>query len=195
MVAHLKSELSTLAQSLFQDDFFGLFHGSISAKTGNNRFIINKKEAVFYDIKDEDLIEVSHNKDYRWKEASIDTGIHSEIFAKISDAKYISFTMPPYTTAYSFNNALISPLDYFGNQEFNDIIVYDPKTFDDWYDRVSSEIPQHFIHNETNIIVVKGYGVYAYSRDLSSMTRRLAILEKSCRLLMLSHVTKDDILE
>lgn len=195
MVAHLKSELSSISQSLFQDDFFGLFHGSISAKTDNNRFIINKKEAVFYDMKEDDLLEVGHNKDYRWKEASIDTSIHSQIFSKISDAKFISFTMPPYTTAYSFSHSMINAMDYFGDQEFNTISIYDPKTFDDWYDRASSEIPQHFIHHETNIIVIKGYGVYAYSRDLATMTRRLAILEKSCRLLMLAQVGKSQLLE
>ena len=195
MVAHLKSELSTISRSLFQDDFFGLFHGSISAKTDNNRFIINKKEAVFYDMKDDDLLEVGHNKDYRWKESSIDTSIHSQIFSKISDAKFISFTMPPYATAYSFSHSLITPMDYFGNQEFDSIMIYDPKSFDDWYDRASSEIPQHFIHHETNIIVIKGYGVYAYSRDLATMTRRLAVLEKSCRLLMLAEVGKSQIIE
>jgi L-fuculose-phosphate aldolase len=34
-------------------------------------------------------------------------------------------------------------------------------------------------------MVIRGYGVYAYSRDLHEMAKKLAILEKSCRLLML----------
>ncbi len=186
MIDYLKESLSELSQSMFQNDFFGLFHGSISAKTEVNRFIINTKEAIFHQMEDNDFIEVGHNKDYRWKEASIDTAIHAQIYAHISDAKFISFSMPPYTTAYSFNHSVISPQDYFGKLEFSDISIYNPKSFEDWYDRANSEIPQYYLKNKTNIIIIKGYGVYAYSRDLHAMTRRLAILEKSCRLLMLS---------
>jgi len=195
MVNFLKSELMSISNSMFQKDFFGIYHGSISAKTDNNRFLINKKETIFNSIKEDDLIEVGHNKDYRWKIASMDSAIHSQIYSLISDAKFISFSMPPYATSYSFNHSVISPMDYFGNKEFKSISIYDPKCFEDWYDRASSEIPQHFIQNETNIIVIKGYGVYAYSRDLHKMAKSLAILEKSCRLLMLGHVTKDQILE
>jgi L-fuculose-phosphate aldolase len=195
MVEHLKTELSVLSQSMFQNDFFGLFHGSISAKTDNNRFIINKKEAIFHQMREKDLLELGHSKDYRWKESSIDTAIHSQIYAHVSDAKFISFSMPPYTTAYTFNHSLIVPKDYFGNQEFKSINIYDPKNLDDWYDRANSEIPQYFIHNDANIIIIKGYGVFTYSRDIHSMTRRLAILENSCRLLMLGAVTKNQNLE
>ena len=195
MINYLKSELSTLSRSMFQKDFFGLYHGSISAKTDSNRFVINKKETVFHNMDNESLIELGHNRDYRWKGASVDAAIHAQIYSLISDAKFISFSMPPYATAYSFNHLVISPQDYFGHQDLKSVAIYDPKSFEDWYDRASSEIPQYFIKNNTNIIVIKGYGVYAYSRDLHSMIKSLAILEKSCRLLMLGHVTKDQILE
>lgn len=191
MVDFLKSELASISHSLFQKDFFGLYHGSISAKTDNNRFIINKKEAIFHDIHEDDIIELGHNRDYRWREASMDAAIHSKIYSLISDAKFISFSMPPFTTSYSFDHLLISPKDYFGYKEFKGISIYDPKSFEDWYDRASSEIPQHFIQKETNIIVIKGYGVFAYSRDLHAMVRSLAILERSCRLLMIGPKTNE----
>jgi len=195
MLDYLKSELSTLSRSMFFKDFFGLYHGSISAKTDSNRFIINKKDTIFHNMNEENLLELGHNRDYRWKEASIDAAIHAQIYSQISDAKFISFSMPPYATAYSFNHLVIAPQDYFGHLGLKSITIYDPKCFEDWYDRASSEIPQYFIKNDINIMVIKGYGVYAYSRDLNSMTKALAILEKSCRLLMLGHVTKDQILE
>jgi len=195
MVDYFKSELSSLSSSMFQNDFFGLYHGSISAKTDSNRFIINKKEAIFHNLSSTDLLEVGHNKDYRWKDASIDTSIHAAIYSQISDAKFISFTMPPYATAYSFNHSVIAPQDFFGQKECKAISIYNPKSFDDWYDRASSEIPQFFIKQETNIMVIKGYGVYTFSRDLQTMTRKLAVLEKSCRLLMLGEVTKDQEME
>ena len=56
--SNLKKQLSTLSLSMFRKDFFGIYHGSISAKTESNRFIINTKEAVFDDIDENSLIEL-----------------------------------------------------------------------------------------------------------------------------------------
>ncbi|HIC12629.1 MAG TPA: hypothetical protein EYO75_04540, partial [Sulfurimonas sp.] len=72
----LKNKLSTLALSMFRKDFFGIYHGSISAKTESNRFIINTKEAIFDALDETSLIELYFKKDYRWKQASIDAKIH-----------------------------------------------------------------------------------------------------------------------
>jgi len=47
---NLKNKLSALALSMFRKDFFGIYHGSISAKTESNRFVINTKEAIFDSI-------------------------------------------------------------------------------------------------------------------------------------------------
>jgi len=188
-VTFLKKELSSFALSLFRQDFFGIYHGSISAKSDKNMFIINIANAVFDNLSEDSLIELHYQKDYRWKSASIDASIHYEIYKNISDAKFITFTMPPFTTAYSLNHTDITPLDYFGHQELNNITIYDPKNFDDWYDRAATEITKKFLNDKTNIIIIKGYGVYAYHRDLNIMAKRVAILEKSCRLLMLQEST------
>ena len=182
----LKNQLSSLALSMFRKDFFGIYHGSISAKTDTSRFLINTKEAVFDDINENSLIELYFKKDYRWKQASIDADIHYSIYSNISEAKYICFTMPQFTTSYSLNHNIITPMDYFGYSEIGSIEIYNPKQFDDWYDRAQSEITHYFQSKRTNIIVIRGYGVYAYSRDLHDMAKKLAILEKSCRLLMLN---------
>ena len=40
-------------------------------------------------------------------------------------------------------------------------------------------------------MVIRGYGVYSYNRDIHEMAKKLAILEKSCRLLMLDGDNKD----
>lgn len=186
---YVKSQLTSLALSMFRKDFFGIYHGSLSAKLESNLFVINTGEAVFDSIGEDNLIELYFNRDYRWKEASMDAGIHLGIYKHISEAKFITFTMPPFTTAYSLNHNVIIPKDYFGYRDLGKITIYDPKQFDDWYERAASEIPQHFQSNSTNIIVIRGYGVYAYSRNLHDMTKRLAILEKSCRLLMLDEST------
>jgi L-fuculose-phosphate aldolase len=189
--SNLYSQLSTLSLSMFRKDFFGIYHGSISAKTESNRFLINTKEAVFDAIDDSSLIELSFKRDYRWNQASIDSKIHFNIYSQISDAKFICFSMPPFTTAYSLYHNIITPKDYFGHKEIGQIDIVDPKQFDDWYDRAASEIAYYFQTKKTNIMVIRGYGVYSFNRDLHEMAKQLAILEKSCRILMLDN-TKND---
>lgn len=183
--ARLNKQLSTFALSMFRKDFYGIYHGALSAKTETNRFVINTNEAIFDAIDDEHLLELYFDKDYRWNDASVDAGIHKGIYQKITDAKFITFSMPPFTTAYSIEHNIIDPKDYFGHQELGQITIYDPKNFDDWYDRAATEIPKYFLNNEANVMVIRGYGVYAYNRNLHEMAKQLAVLEKSCRLLML----------
>ena len=180
----IKEQLKSLSLSFFRKDFFGIYHGSISAKTENSRFIINTKEAVFDSIDENSLIELYFQKDYRWNQASIDANIHKKIYETMSDAKFITFSMPPFTSAYALRYNIITPKDYFGYKELKNIAVYDPKNFDNWYERASSEISNYFATNKTNIMVIKGYGVYAFNRDISQMAKELAILEKSCRILL-----------
>ena len=188
---HLKNKLSNLALSMFRKDFFGIYHGSISAKTESNRFIINTKEAIFDDIDDSSLIELYFKKDYRWNQASIDSNIHYSIYSQISDAKFICFSMPPFTTAYSLEHNIITPKDYFGYKELGSIDIIDPRCFDDWYERANSEIAYYFQSNKTDIMVIKGYGVYTFNRDIHEMAKKIAILEKSCRLLLLDNSKND----
>ncbi len=183
---NLQEKLKKLSLSMFRKDFFGIYHGSLSAKTESSRFIINTKEAIFDSLDEKSLIELYFKKDYRWNLASIDAGIHYSIYSQISDAKFICFSMPPFTTAYSLEHNLISPKDYFGYKEIGDIKIIDPKEFDNWYERAKTEIAHYMIQNKTDLVVIRGYGVYAYNRDISEMAKKLAILEKSCRLLTLN---------
>lgn len=187
----LKEQLSSLALSMFRKDFFGIYHGSISAKTENNRFVINTKEAVFDALNVHSLIELYYKKDYRWNQASMDAKIHHSIYSQITEAKFICFTMPPFTTAYSLDHNMIAPKDYFGYKEIGSIDIFDPREFEDWYDRAQSEITYYFQTKKTNIMVIKGYGVYAFNRDLHEMAKKLAVLEKSCRLLMLDDSSRE----
>jgi len=184
---NLKEKLSILALSMFRKDFFGIYHGSLSAKTESNRFVINTKEAIFDALDEKNIIELYFKKDYRWKQASIDANIHFSIYSQISEAKFVCFSMPQFTTAYSLQHDVIVPKDYFGHQEIGSIEIVDPKQFEDWYDRADSEIAYYFQTQKTNIMVIRGYGVYAYNRDIHEMAKKLAILEKSCRLLMLDN--------
>ena len=153
-----------------------------------NTFIINKQDAVFDNIVDGDLIELNMEKDFRWEDASIDCDIHFEIYQKIEEAKYICYVMPEFMTSISINCDTIIPKDYFGSTLVGEIKVYDPKNFTDWYERAKDEICEYFVKNSTNFIVIRGYGMYAYGRELSDIAKKIALIENSCKIL---YRTKD----
>ncbi len=184
MQKYLLNDLKNISLSMFRKDFIGIFHGALSAKVENNRFIINKKDAIFDDISEKDFIELYSKKDYRWNEASIDAQIHLNIYKNISEAKYICYAMPPFTTSYSLVHNEIIPKDYFGSITFGNIEVYDTKQFEDWYERAEIEIYRYLKkETSTGIIVLKGYGIYAYDRNIHKLAKKIALLENSCKLL------------
>lgn len=163
-IKHSTAQIKKVSLSMFRKNFFGVFHGSISSRIEGNQFLINKQNAIFDDICDDDLVLLSSKKDYRWNEASLDADIHLNIYKNINEAKYVCYAMPHYTTAYSLAHSTIAPMDYFGYMKFGEINVYNPKQFDDWYERAQTEIYRYMIEQKTNIMVIKGYGVYAFAR-------------------------------
>lgn len=187
MDKYLIDDIKKISLSLFHKNFFSVYHGSISARISSNGFIINTKDAILNEVKEESLVKLDCQKrDYRWSMASSDVHIHEHIYESIPNAKYISYTMPPYTTAYSLKHGKVSPKDYYGKKVLGDVIIYDPKNFEDWLERAPYEIPKFFKNNDTHILLIKGFGVISYDRDISEMAKKISILENSCRLLALS---------
>ncbi len=180
-----KDKLKKVSLSMFRKNFFGVFHGSISTRIEGSQFLINRQNAIFDDLGDDDLILLSSKQDYRWNEASIDAYIHSNIYKNINEAKYICYAMPHYATAYSLKYSSLHPKDYFGYMKFNKILVYDPKQFEDWYERAQTEIYRYMIEKQTNLVLIKGYGVYAFGRTAEQLAKDVAILENSCKLIEL----------
>ena len=186
------SEISNIALSMFRKNFFGVFHGSISARTQHDSFLINKRTTIFDNLKEEDLIMLNSKRDYRWNDASIDADIHLNIYKNINEAKYICYAMPPYLTAYTLGHSFIRPRDYFGYIKHHEIPIYDPKQFDDWYERADTEIYRYMLENKTNIMVIKGYGVYVHSRTSYQLAKDVAILENTCKLLSVARLYESE---
>ncbi len=186
------SEISNIALSMFRKNFFGVFHGSISARIQHDSFLINKRTTIFDNLKEEDLIMLNSKRDYRWNDASIDADIHLNIYKNINEAKYICYAMPPYLTAYTLGHSFIRPRDYFGYIKHHEIPIYDPKQFDDWYERADTEIYRYMLENKTNIMVIKGYGVYVHSRTPYQLAKDVAILENTCKLLSVAHLYESE---
>ncbi len=186
----LIENIKHISNSMFQKNYFGVFHGSISARTSIHSFIINKKEIILDEIEERSFIELncSKDRDYRWNEASADVNIHEKIYRALPNAKYISYTMPPYATAYSLYHTQLIPKDYYGHQILKNITIYDPKNFNDWHKRASNEITSFFENSNEHLLLIKGFGLISYDRDLTEMVKKVAILENSCKLLTIGAV-------
>ena len=70
-IKNAANELKKVSLSMFRKNFLGVFHGSISARIEQNQFLINKQNAIFDDLKDDDLTLLYSKKDYRWNDASM----------------------------------------------------------------------------------------------------------------------------
>ena len=186
---HYAEEIGQVSLAMFRKNFFGVYHGSISARIDTGTFLINKREAMFDAMTPDSLIALdSAHVDYRWSQASLDAPIHEELYQKIPQAKYIAYTMPPYATAYALSHTHFVPQDYFGDKILGEMVIVDPKRFSDWYDRAPYEIAAYFKSHPGHLMLIRGYGVYAYDRDLIEMAKKIAILENSARLLTLNQV-------
>lgn len=177
-------QLGDLSLTMFRKNFFGIYHGAISAKVDQENFIINTGDAIFDEMNEKSFCTLNLTKqDYRWKSASIESHIHATIYTNIHEAKYIAFGMPIYTTAYTFDHNRIIFDDFFGKTTFGDIPIYDPGDFSTWYDRNALEITKYLKETNNNVMVIKGIGAYVFHRDLNELVKKIAILENSCRLL------------
>lgn len=175
--------IQKISLSMFRKGFLGIFHGSISAKLQEDQYIINKKDAIFDNLQLEDMIVLHKKKDYGWNDASGDTDTHINIYKNIKEAKYVAYTMPPYTVACSLISDLIIPKDYYGCMKFGKIKIYDIKQFDNWSDRAPHEIYKYMLDEDINYVVVKGHGVYSYAKTPIQLAKDVAILENSCKIL------------
>ena len=190
MEKYLIQELKDASLSMFSKNFVGIFHGSISSKVEEGKFIINGRASIFDNLHEEDFIELYTKKDYRWTNASIDADIHLNIYQNISEAKYISYTMAPFMTAYALKHDAIIPKDYFGDQMVGEIQVYNPGNFDTWYQRAKDEVHTYFETHDTDMMLIRGYGLYTYSRDLNRLIKKIAILENTCKILHRAQLDK-----
>jgi L-fuculose-phosphate aldolase len=98
--------------------------------------------------------------------------------------------MPPYATAYSLTHKEVVPEDYYGHQLLDKVAIYDPKDFSNWHIRAAYEITSFFKKSSNNLLLIKGFGLISYDRDITEMVKKVAILENSCKLLTIGSIIK-----
>ena len=176
-----------VAQVMFDESYLGIHHGSLSARLDHASFVINRREAMFGALGEEDWIGLECGvEDYRRASASIDAPIHEAIYRRMPQAKFVAHTVPPYVGAWALEHDRLTPRDYFGATLLGEVEVYDPGAFEDWHRRAPSEIAEYLGARERSIMVIRGYGVYVLGRDAAAMAKRVAVLEASARWVMLA---------
>ncbi len=176
--------LKKSSKVLYDRGFIGLYHGAVSARNTHQSFIINSKSAFLNALTKESLIELDFNPSKVWENASHQANIHAKIYTKVPSAKFISsiFATSIITASLVFDE--IVPIDYFGKILYDKIPIYDPKAFSDWDDRAPHELSEYFKNSKEQIIIIKGVGLYCANRDLDNMIRNIAVINKTCEVLL-----------
>lgn len=179
--------LCKVSSSLCQSGLFGIFYGSISARRSKENFLINRKDALL-DSMDLDSFMLLHDKeDYRWKEASLDSYIHASIYRNFLDAQFVICAYTPFASAYSLKRTSLIPNDYLGYKVLGkQCPILDSKDYDTLYERVDTDIVRYFKTHKSNFVIIKGFGIYAYGRDLNAVVKLIATAEHSCKISLFS---------
>ena len=179
----LIADIASISLSMFRKNFFGIFHGAISARMSKNRFVINKQRAIFDSINADSMIMLYHKPDHRWDEASLHAPIHAAIYENFSEAKFIAYAMPPYLLSSSLTYDALKPKDYFGYKFLAPSIdIFDPKDYESWAERANTDIPRYFKEHSHSFMLIRGYGIYVYARDLYTLAKLIALVENSCKI-------------
>lgn len=181
----LFKSIKNITKMMFQKNYFDIFQGSLSHKLNDSKFVINTKSAFFDDLEMDNLVILSHKRDYSYNEASSQASLHSYIYKEINEAKCVAYALPPYTLAYSLQHLKIIPKDYYGAKVLKEISIYNPKEFTSWEERADTEVGNFLKQNNTNYVVVRGYGIYAYGRDLMHLAKTITLIENSAKILTL----------
>ena len=181
----IKEKLKSFSSYMFAKGFMEIFNSSISAKINSDTFLINERNPNFNDL--QEFVKLSFTKNYSWEKASLQADIHKNIYENISDAKFICHTMPSYTLAYSLEKDNIEALDYFGMKSLAKLNIIKTKDYNHSFEKSSIEISKSFIEHNTDILIIRGYGVYSYHRNLEELVKKISILEKSCQILSIKN--------
>ncbi|WP_199767497.1 class II aldolase and adducin N-terminal domain-containing protein [Helicobacter ailurogastricus] len=185
----LLEQLRKVSLSMFRKGFFSIFRGSISARMGATRFLINKNSAVFDNLDEESFIALQDKLDYRWWEASMDIGIHASIYRHFTEARFIAYGRPPHAIAYSLTHEYLTPKDYLGCTLLGQKIeIYDPKSYRDWQDRSPVDILHYLQASKRRFIFIKGCGIVVYHRELQGLLKIFDLIEGSCQILQIANL-------
>ncbi len=141
------------------------------------------------DLKDENFQILGQKKDFRWDDANFDCFIHQNIYKNIPMANFFCIATPKSTISYSLNHNILSPKDFYSG--FESLKIYDPKNFVNWNERAFNEILNFLQTNKTNVVIVKGIGIFIYEKTLSNLLGLICNIEHSVKILHIYETNKN----
>lgn len=175
-------EFLLITKILFEKNFLNMGLGSISLKLNNDQMLINKKNRH---INENDFYKSVHilKKDLAWEEMSEDIKIHSKIYETISSTKAIANIFPLNTITFSLeHHNLLKPIDFIGKENIKQIKIIDITNKTEWNENKEFIIAKNLMESE--ILIVKGYGVFIKARDVREILKKAVILENSATILL-----------
>jgi len=176
----IKTGYEKILDLLTKKGMFHIYQTSFSIRTENDKFIINKNDALF--LEDDIFTEVHYKKDLSWGIASNDVNIHSFIYQKISTAKCIAHIFPINLVTYSLYHGQFKPIDFYGETVIGNKKIFEIENTQHAKEEIENIIKKHIMSN--NIIIIKGYGAYIFDRDPKELTKKASILENSAKILL-----------
>ena len=175
-------EFLLVSKILFEKNFLNIGLGSISLKINNDQMLINKKNKHIYE---EDFYKSVHilKKDLSWKEMSEDIKIHSKIYETFSSAKAIANIFPINIITFSIeHHNLLKPIDFLGKETLGEIKIINITNKREWNENKEFIISK--VLKNSDIVIIKGYGVFIKARDVKEILKKAIILENSASILL-----------
>ncbi len=175
-------EFLLVAKILFEKSFLDVGIGSISLKLQTDQMLINKQNKH---ILEDDFFKKVHilKRDLSWKETSEDIKTHSKIYENISSTKAIANIFPIHTITFSMeHHNFLKPLDKIGKKLIPKVPIIEITNKIEWEENKEHIISQKL--KETDILIIKGYGVYIKARDIREILKKAIILENSAKILL-----------
>ena len=175
-------EYFLIAKELFNKNFLNIGLGSLSLKIKADQMLINKRNKHYLE---EDFIKNVHilHENMAWEEASDDVKIHAEIYKLHSNTKAIAHIFPINTMTFAeIHHFFLNPLDFIGKQYLNKIPTIEMGNLKEWEENKEFIIAKNL--NNTDIVIIKGYGVFIKTRDIREIIKLASIMENSAFILL-----------
>ena len=159
-------------------------HGLNDSHSGNgsvrlrNGFVVTKTGACADTIQADELITCQLEQALPAK-ASLDAGIHQQIYQQFNDCQAVLHAHNPYTIATTLHSDTFCPVDFEGKLYFPSLEVIDCAETD--YRQTMPNRISACLQNQT-IAIVRSHGVYAAADSLELAYKWLCSIEQSAKI-------------
>ncbi len=176
---YFANKLIEIGHLLFQEGLVDARAGNISVKIGN-KILITRTKAHLNLLTPYDLICVDINKEGLLdKRASSELLVHREIYKK-TNHNAIVHAHPVSVIKLSFEKDMIEFVDSEGKTLLGSVKVIQD------YESGSKELAYYVAQELTssNLVIVRGHGVFSADENLMKAYSNVSILEHSCRVML-----------